>query len=206
MAFNNDSIMTTTKTTNTVINIILASKLNLINLTDNKHHYDHKKVSLVTPSVSTTKNSVLDLLQTSTPSGYYSTNFADFPTLPFPTARPAYSSGVYLGLTISFIIIYSLIFAAVYLQLILILYYRHKRFSYQTGFLFLCLIWSLLRIVLFSFYFHNASDANRLEFTFYFLLYCFPSVLQFCTLCLLVLFFGQVYFKAVARFMLTKYK
>ena len=129
-----------------------------------------------------------------------------FPTLPFPTARPSYHQGVYLSLTITFIAIYSIIFAAVYLQLVLILYYRHKRFSYQTGFLFLCLIWSLLRIVLFSFYFHDAKSANTLTFVLYFMLYCFPSFLQFCTLCLLVLFFGQVYFKVARRYLLKKYK
>jgi hypothetical protein len=139
---------------------------------------------------------------------YYhsSTRINDFFTLPFPTARPAYNQGVYLGLTIAFIIIYAIIFAGVYLQLVLILYYRHKRFSYQTGFLYLCLIWSLLRIVLFSFYFHNAADANRLPYVFYFMLYCFPSFLQFCTLCLLVLFFGQVYFKVAKRNSIKRYR
>lgn len=129
-----------------------------------------------------------------------------FPTLPFPTARPSYNQGVYLSLTITFIIIYAIIFIAVYLQLVLILYYRHKRFSYQTGFLYLCLFWSLLRIVLFSFYFNNAKYANLLPFEFYFLLFCFPSFLQFCTLCLLVLFFGQVYFKVARRYAMQKYK
>jgi integral membrane protein GPR137 len=134
------------------------------------------------------------------------TRVDDFPTLPFPTARPAYNQGVFLSLTITFIVIYALIFAAVYLQLVLILYFRHKRFSYQTGFLYLCLIWSLLRIVLFSFYFNNAKYANTLPYVFYFLLFCFPSFLQFCTLCLLVLFFGQVYIKVAKRYAMQKLK
>jgi hypothetical protein len=70
--------------------------------------------------------------------------------------------------------------------------------------LFLCLIWSMLRIILFSFYYQNADDANRLRFALYFLLYCFPFVLQFAILCLLVLFFGKVYFKAATRFQYKK--
>lgn len=113
-------------------------------------------------------------------------------TFPISTARPAIQSGAYLPLTIVLIILYSLIFFAVYFQLILILYYKHKRYSYQTALLFLCLIWSTLRIVLFSFYFNNAKDANQLIFIFYFCLYCLPVVLQFCILCLLVLYYGQV--------------
>jgi hypothetical protein len=130
---------------------------------------------------------------------HYANTDANFVTIPFPTASPAYNDGVYLGLTISFTILYSLVFLGVYVQLMLILYYRHKRFSYQTGFLFACLLWSCLRIVLFSFYFQNADDANRLEFVLFFLLYCFPVVVQFCMLCLLVLFFGSVYFRAATR-------
>lgn len=116
-------------------------------------------------------------------------------TFPGPTNRPAFPSNAYLPLTIVLIILYSLIFIAVYLQLILILYYKHKRYSYQTILLFLCLIWSSLRIVLFSFYFNNAKDANTLAFIWYFSLYCMPVFLQFCWLCLLVSYYGHVYYK-----------
>lgn len=114
-------------------------------------------------------------------------------TFPFiPTVKPALPANVYVPLTAVFIVLYGVIFVLVYLQLILILYYKHKRFSYQTAFLFLSLIWSSLRIVLFSFYFKNAEDANKLFFVFYFCLYCLPVVLQFSMLCLLVLYYGQV--------------
>ena len=111
---------------------------------------------------------------------------------PISTAVPAIQSGAYLPLTIVLVIFYSLIFLAVYFQLLLILYYKHKRYSYQTALLFLCLVWATLRIILFSFYFNNAKEANQMIFIFYFCLYCFPVVIQFCILCLLVLYYGQV--------------
>ncbi len=118
----------------------------------------------------------------------------DFVTMAFPTAGPALPANVYVSLTVVFILLYGIVFVFVYFQLVLIWYFKHKRFSYQTAFLFLSLIWSSLRIVLFSFYFKNAVDANKLFFVFYFCLYCLPVVLQFCTLCLLVLYYGQVIF------------
>nr|QVK45726.1 G protein-coupled receptor [Proales similis] len=122
-----------------------------------------------------------------------------FPTMPFPTERPAIAAEVYLSLTICFSAFYSLIFLYAYVQLFFILYYKYKRLSYQTGLLFLSLIWSGLRISLFSFYFQNAEDANKLPFAPYFVLYCLPVVLQFCTLTLLVLYYGQVFFKVATR-------
>ena len=127
---------------------------------------------------------VVKLLQTN--------NLSEFVTYPFPTASPAISASVSIPLTVLFIILYGLVFCMVYMQLILILYHKHKRFSYQSAFLFLSLFWAFLRIVLFSFYFKNSEDANKLQFIFYFLLYCFPAILQFSTLCLLVLYYGQV--------------
>ena len=120
-------------------------------------------------------------------------------TFPGPTARPAIPSEAYLPLTIFLIIFYSIIFILVYIQLILILYYKHKRLSYQTSLLFLSLFWSTLRIILFSFYFDNAKEANRLDFILYFFLYCMPIFLQFCTLCLLVSYYGSVYCKVIER-------
>ena len=116
----------------------------------------------------------------------------DFITFPFPTAAPAIPANVYLPLTIILIFFYSLIFTIAYYQLFLIWYYKHKRFSYQTAFLFSSLIWSGLRITLFSFYFKNATDANKLKFPLYFAFYCLPVVIQFSILCLLLLYYGQV--------------
>ncbi|XP_015206225.1 integral membrane protein GPR137C [Lepisosteus oculatus] len=115
---------------------------------------------------------------------------------------------VELGLTVVYTILYSLLFVFVYLQLWLILHYGHKRFSYQSVFLFLCLLWSALRTTLFSFYFKNVVQANQLQPLPYWLLYCFPVCLQFFTLCLLNLYFAQVMFKAKAKYSpeLNKYK
>lgn len=115
---------------------------------------------------------------------------SDFPLA--PTIMPALSTSVHFGLTITFIVLYGFLFLFVYLQLILILWYRHKRFSYQSTFLFLCLIWAALRTTLFSFYFKNPVLANNLPTFLFWLLYCFPICLQFVTLCLLVLYFSQV--------------
>jgi hypothetical protein len=108
------------------------------------------------------------------------------------TLTPALAPDVELSVTIVFITIYSLLFLYVYVQLWLIWYDRHKRFSYQTCFLFTCLIWSGLRTTLFSFYFQDCRVANQLPVMLYWLLYCFPVCLQFTMLCLLVLFFAQV--------------
>jgi integral membrane protein GPR137 len=115
-----------------------------------------------------------------------------YSTRGFPTVKPALPADIYVPLSVIYIVLYGLVFIYVYFQLILIWYFRHKRFSYQTTLLFLSLVWSALRIVLFSFYFQNAVDANKLFFVFYFILYCLPVILQFITLCLLVLYYGQV--------------
>ncbi|KAL6115480.1 gpr137c [Pungitius sinensis] len=120
----------------------------------------------------------------------------------------AISPTLELSLTAVYTVLYSLLFAFVYLQLWLILHYGHKRFSYQSVFLFLCLLWAALRTTLFSFYFKNVVQANRLQPLAYWLLYCCPVCLQFFTLCLLNLYFTQVMFKAKAKYSpeLTKYK
>ncbi|TDG96135.1 hypothetical protein EPR50_G00236660 [Perca flavescens] len=120
----------------------------------------------------------------------------------------AISPTLELSLTTVYIVLYSFLFVFVYLQLWLILHYGHKRFSYQSVFLFLCLVWAALRTTLFSFYFKNVMQANQLQPLAYWLLYCCPVCLQFFTLCLLNLYFTQVMFKAKAKYSpeLTKYK
>ncbi|XP_010867975.2 uncharacterized protein LOC105010326 [Esox lucius] len=85
-----------------------------------------------------------------------------------------------------------LLFAFLYAQLWLVLCYRHKRFSYQTAFLFLCLLWAALRALLFSFYFRDCVTANALGPFAFWLLYCFPVCLQFFTLSLMNLYCAQV--------------
>uniref|UniRef100_A0A4W6E2F7 G protein-coupled receptor 137c n=1 Tax=Lates calcarifer TaxID=8187 RepID=A0A4W6E2F7_LATCA len=104
----------------------------------------------------------------------------------------AISPTLELSLTTIYTVLYSFLFVFVYLQLWLILHYGHKRFSYQSVFLFLCLLWAALRTTLFSFYFKNVVQANQLQPLAYWLLYCCPVCLQFFTLCLLNLYFTQV--------------
>ncbi|XP_022108553.1 integral membrane protein GPR137B-like isoform X2 [Acanthaster planci] len=118
----------------------------------------------------------------------------------------AFPMTVELGLTISFITLYGFIFGLVYIQLILILYYGHKRLSFQTVFLFLCLIWAGVRVTLFTFYINNTIQVDDLQIFGYWFFFCFPVCLQFITLCLLVLYFAQVLFKLKARTKPENYK
>ncbi|XP_068612656.1 integral membrane protein GPR137C [Brachionichthys hirsutus] len=120
----------------------------------------------------------------------------------------AISPSLELSLTAVYTALYTVLFVFVYLQLWLILLYGHKRVSYQSAFLFLCLLWAALRTSLFSFYFNNGVQASRLQPPAYWLLYCCPVCLQFFTLCLLNLYFTQVVFKAKAKYSpeLNKYK
>lgn len=117
-------------------------------------------------------------------------------TLPSPSPlRPAVAPSVQLGFTILYTALYAGLFLVVYAQLWLLYLYRHKRWSYQSVFLFLCLLWAALRTTLFSFYFWNALEANHLPVAVYWLLYCFPVCLQFFTLSLINLYFTQVLLK-----------
>ncbi|KAM9741264.1 integral membrane protein GPR137 [Menidia menidia] len=116
------------------------------------------------------------------------------PPPPVPL-RPAVAPSVQLGFTILYTGLYAGLFLVVYAQLWLLHLYRHKRWSYQSVFLFLCLLWAALRTTLFSFYFHNAVAANHLPVAVYWMLYCFPVCLQFFTLSLINLYFTQVLLK-----------
>lgn len=109
-----------------------------------------------------------------------------------PTLTPAVPPYVKLGLTVVYTVFYALLFVFIYAQLWLVLRYRHKRLSYQSVFLFLCLFWASLRTVLFSFYFRDFVAANALSPFVFWLLYCFPVCLQFFTLTLMNLYFTQV--------------
>uniref|UniRef100_A0A8D3AQ62 G protein-coupled receptor 137 n=1 Tax=Scophthalmus maximus TaxID=52904 RepID=A0A8D3AQ62_SCOMX len=117
-------------------------------------------------------------------------------TLPPPVPLcPAVAPSVQLGFTVLYTALYAVLFLVVYVQLWLLLLYRHKRWSYQSVFLFLCLLWAALRTTLFSFYFANALEANHLPVAVFWLLYCFPVCLQFFTLSLINLYFTQVLLK-----------
>lgn len=114
-------------------------------------------------------------------------------TLPSPVPlHPAVAPSVQLGFTILYTTLYGALFLVLYVQLWLLYLYRHKRWSYQSVFLYLCLLWAALRTTLFSFYFCNALEANHLPVAIYWLLYCFPVCLQFFTLSLINLYFTQV--------------
>uniref|UniRef100_H0VTX1 G protein-coupled receptor 137 n=1 Tax=Cavia porcellus TaxID=10141 RepID=H0VTX1_CAVPO len=104
---------------------------------------------------------------------------------------PALPPTVTLGLTAAYTTLYALLFFSVYAQLWLVLLYGHKRLSYQTVFLALCLLWAALRTTLFSFYFRDTSRANHLGPLPFWLLYCCPVCLQFFTLTLMNLYFAQ---------------
>ncbi|XP_027711852.1 integral membrane protein GPR137 isoform X2 [Vombatus ursinus] len=112
---------------------------------------------------------------------------------------PALPPAVTLGLTAAYTTLYGLLFLSVYAQLWLVLLYGHKRLSYQTVFLALCLLWAALRTTLFSFYFRDTARANRLGPLPFWLLYCCPVCLQFFTLTLMNLYFAQVVFKAKTK-------
>ncbi len=113
-------------------------------------------------------------------------------TVSFRALDKALPLGVQLSLTIVFTTLYALLFLFIWIQLVLILVYRHKRLSYQSVFLYLCLLWAALRTTLFSFYFNDSSMTNQLNLGLKWLLYSFPIVLQFFTLSLLALYFSQV--------------
>lgn len=114
------------------------------------------------------------------------------PTSLSPTIGPTMSSTVHLGLTITFTSLYGLLFLLIIWQLLLILYYKHRRLSYQTLFLFTCLIWAGLRTTLFSFYFKNAVLSNLLSPFAHWFLFAFPVYLQYNMLSILLVYFVLV--------------
>ncbi|KAL4631505.1 integral membrane protein GPR137-like [Arapaima gigas] len=125
-------------------------------------------------------------------------------TVPSPAPlRPAVAPSVQLGVTILYTCLYGCLFLFVYVQLWLLLLYRHKRWSYQSVFLFLCLFWAALRTTLFFFYFRDAVKANHLSKAVYWLLYCCPVCLQFFTLSLINLYFTQVLLKVKEKLSLA---
>lgn len=113
----------------------------------------------------------------------------------YPNLTPALSPQVQVILTAVFLGLFSILFLSVYVQLYMILWYRHKHCSYQSVMLFMILIWSALRIVLFSMYFSEVYLANHLPLFISWLLYCLPICLQFFTLCLITSFFTSAYLK-----------
>lgn len=108
---------------------------------------------------------------------------------------PAVAPSVQLSFTLLYTLLYGALFLTAYTQLWLLLVRGHKRWSFQSAFLFLCSLWAALRTTLFSFYFRNAVQANHLQVALYWLLYCSPVCLQFFTFSLINLYFSQVLLK-----------
>lgn len=110
----------------------------------------------------------------------------------------AVPGSVQLALSVLHALLYAALFAFAYLQLWRLLLYRERRLSYQSLCLFLCLLWAALRTTLFSAAFSLSGSLPllrppaRLHFFPHWLLYCFPSCLQFSTLCLLNLYLAEV--------------
>lgn len=105
---------------------------------------------------------------------------------------PAISHIVQLSLTSVFTALYALLFLMILVQLCLILYFKHRRLSYQSVFLFIYLFWAALRTTLFSFYFNDSAKANSFHSFARWLLYALPIYLQFLTLTLLTLYLAKV--------------
>ncbi|XP_023616542.1 integral membrane protein GPR137C isoform X2 [Myotis lucifugus] len=124
----------------------------------------------------------------------------------------AVPGSVQLALSVLHALLYAALFAFAYLQLWRLLLYRERRLSYQSLCLFLCLLWAALRTTLFSAAFSLSGSLPllrppaRLHFFPHWLLYCFPSCLQFSTLCLLNLYLAEVICKVRCATELDKHR
>ena len=101
------------------------------------------------------------------------------------------SAGLF-SFTLVQVLAYCSVFLIVFIQLWLILYYRYKKFSFQSVFLFLCLFWSGLRAVLFSTFFKDCTCYSTKYWVVYWILYGLPVCIQFFILCLLSIYYVQV--------------
>ena len=108
------------------------------------------------------------------------------------TIFPPISDAARFSLAIVFTSLFALLFLMISVQLCLILYFGHRRLSYQSVFLFIYLFWAALRTTLFSFYFNDSSTLNHLHSFFKWLLFALPIYLQFLTLSLLTLYLAKV--------------
>lgn len=111
------------------------------------------------------------------------------------TIFPPISDAARFSLAIVFTSLFALLFLMISVQLCLILYFGHRRLSYQSVFLFIYLFWAALRTTLFSFYFNDSSTVDHLHSFFKWLLFALPIYLQFLTLSLLTLYLAKVVLK-----------
>ena len=102
-------------------------------------------------------------------------------------------SQIHIGVIIAVTLVVATIFLAVYVQLMLVICYGYKLVSYQTVFLFNILLWSSLRLTLYSFYYYHCCElANNLPSFPNWLLLSAPSIFLFLSLALLVHYFMEV--------------
>ena len=105
----------------------------------------------------------------------------------------AVKQAIHLSVLIPITVLVAILFIAVYFQLLLILYRGYKLVSYQTVFLFSVLLWAALRLLLYSFYYYDCCyQINSLSPGVNWFIIAFPQNIQYFTLSLLVLYFGQV--------------
>lgn len=108
--------------------------------------------------------------------------------------QPPISHLAHLALASVFTALFAVLFILILVQLYLILYFKHRRLSYQSVFLFIYLFWAALRTILFAFYFDDttALQANKIGSFARWLLFAMPIYLQFLTLSLLTLYLSKV--------------
>lgn len=111
------------------------------------------------------------------------------PTEPFSAVQ----APVHLAVTVTISVLVGILFAAVYVQLIMVICFGYKLVSYQTILLFNILLWACLRLALYSFYFYHCCErVNSLPVGVKWLLVSFPAALQYVSLAVLVHYFGEV--------------
>lgn len=116
------------------------------------------------------------------------------------------SSTVHLAVTITSIALCGGAFIFILLQLLLLLYYRHPRLSYQTLILFTALLWAALRTTLFSFYFEDRWLSDHFSTFPRWLLFALPVYLQYNVLNILLFYFLEVVGKMTYPSNLKMYK
>jgi len=99
---------------------------------------------------------------------------------------PSFWAMAAFPLTVSYLILT----IVVIFQISRILYYRHNLYSFQLGFLVLCLVWGILRSIFFSVITVVKSDVVL------YTLQWLPMNLQFATFSLLVLFYAHLVHRA----------
>ena len=143
------------------------------------------------PSLYTYRNTTYEhttLLGTLPPSPIVTSTPSFQPIEPAEVAFP-----IHLGVMIAVSLLVGILFTAIYIQLIMVICFGYKLFSYQTVLLFNILLWAALRLTLYSFYYYHCCESVRLlSGVVGWVLVAFPSALQYFSLAVLVRYFGEV--------------